>query len=128
MMVFRIRSDETRNPAVQPPSSGRSPIGCNVVSKAKTTEASSARDAPANMAAIPTSAQIRGSMPNLGNWMTSSSPRKTPQPPPMVKSGANVPPDVPLPSEIDQETNFMKQSSSTASPNSLPVTIPSMLS
>ena len=33
-------------------------------------------------------------------------PSAAPSPPPMVNSGASVPPEVPLPSEIDQETNF----------------------
>src|SRR5437588_11652804 len=109
MIVLRIKRQLKRNDAVQPERSGRSPIGCRVVSKAKTTDASSAREAPANIAAIPTSAQMRGSMPNLGNCTASSSPRKTPQAPPMVNSGANVPPDVPLPREMDQESNFITQ-------------------
>ena len=29
--------------------------------------------------------------------------------PPIVNSGASVPPDVPLPSAMDQERNFMPQ-------------------
>ena len=56
MIVCRIRSSETRYAAAHPASSGSRPIGCRVVSKAKTIDASSARDAPANIAAMPTSA------------------------------------------------------------------------
>ena len=35
-------------------------------------------------------------------------------------SGASVPPDVPLPSETDQEMNFMTQRNRTASAASFP--------
>ena len=52
---------------MQPPSSGSRPSGCRVVSNANTTDASSAREAPANIAAMPTSAAMRGSMPERGN-------------------------------------------------------------
>ena len=40
--------------------------------------------------------------------------RGAPRPPPIVKSGASVPPDVPLPSEIAHETNFSAQRSARA--------------
>ena len=43
---------------MHPPSSGSSPSGWSVVSNAKTTDASSARDAPAKIAAMPTSAAM----------------------------------------------------------------------
>lgn len=124
MIVFRISIADTRYPAVHPPSSGRSPIGWSVVSNAKTTEASSARDAPANIAAIPTSAQMRVSIPNCGTSMLIPSPIATPQPPPIVNNGASVPPEVPLPREIDQEMNFQRQSAITALPAMPPVTMP----
>ena len=47
----------------------------------------------------------------------------------MVNSGASVPPEVPLPSEMDQETNFSTQSTSSAVPRQrCRQTIASMLS
>ena len=41
-------------------------MGCRVVSNAKTTEASRAREAPANIAAMPTSAAMREVDAELG--------------------------------------------------------------
>ncbi len=55
-------------------------------------------------------------------------PSAAPSPPPMVKSGASVPPDVPLPSAIAHETSFRAHSRSTARPARSPATIPLMLS
>jgi hypothetical protein len=46
----------------------------------------------------------------------------------MVKRGASVPPEVPLPSEIDQETNFSAASKSRASPPTSAERMWSMLS
>src|SRR3546814_1588916 len=37
-------------------------------------------------------------------------PNKAPAAPPIVSMGASVPPEVPLPREIDQEISFKKQS------------------
>ena len=66
MIVLRMISADTRYAAAQPPSNGSSPAGCCVVSNANTTDASSAREAPAKIAAMPTSAAMRGSMPSCG--------------------------------------------------------------
>src|SRR5262245_53856777 len=106
MIEFFIRSEETRKEAAQPPNKGNSPKGCKVVSKAKTADASIAREAPEKIAAIPTSAASRGSTSSQGASDEIALPITAPTPPPIVKSGASVPPDVPLPSEIDQDTNF----------------------
>ena len=55
MIEYRLSRSETRYAAAQPISIGSSPSGWRVVSKANTTDASRACDAPANIAAIPTS-------------------------------------------------------------------------
>ena len=79
---------------MQPPSSGKRPSGCNVVSNAKTIDANRAREAPAKMAAMPTKPAMRGSIPSAGNNDAPSAPTVAPRPPPIVNSGAKVPPDV----------------------------------
>src|SRR5690348_12694948 len=109
MIEFSMRRHETRNADVQPPMSGNIPSGWRVHSNAKIADARRARDAPANIAAIPTSAATRMSTPNEGTITVASEPSNDPMPPPIVKSGASVPPLVPLPSEMDHEMNFAKQ-------------------
>ena len=99
------RSD-TRIRRGAPARSGSRPIGWRVVSNAKTTEASSACEAPAKIAAMPTSAAMRASTCRHGAQRSSPAPSSAPSPPPIVKSGASVPPEVPLPSAIAQETNL----------------------
>ena len=47
-----MSSDEMKNDAAQPASRGSRPSGCRVASNAKTTDASSARDAPAKSAPV----------------------------------------------------------------------------
>src|SRR5438045_7564239 len=113
MMLLRIRRHETRNDAVHPPGSGSNPSGCSVVSNANTADASSARDAPAKIAAMPTSAAMRMSMPHEGNRRAAPAPSSAPIAPPIVNSGASVPPLVPLPSAIDQDMNFHRHSVAT---------------
>src|SRR6478735_4145556 len=120
MIELRMPIQETRNAAEQPPSSGNRPSGWRVVSKAKITDANMARDAPAKMAAMPTSAPMRGSMPSDGATNAAPAASAAPRPPPSVNSGASVPPEVPEPSEIDQETPFQKISTSMARPARLP--------
>ena len=41
-------------------------------------------------------------------------------PPPIVKSGASVPPEVPLPSATDHDTNFNAQNGEPARPDEIP--------
>src|SRR5689334_24749042 len=106
MIVFRISKQLTRYDVVQPANSGSKPMGSSVVSNANTAEAMKARDAPPNMAAIPTSAATRTSTCKLGQSATIAPPPASPSAPPIVHNGASVPPDVPLESEIDHETNF----------------------
>ena len=108
-MVLRKNRQEMRNAALHPPRSGKSPSGWRVVSNANTTDASSARDAPANMAAIPTSAPMRRSIPARGAAAAAPAARTAPSAPPMVNNGASVPPEVPLPKEMHHETNFRTQ-------------------
>ncbi len=103
-------------------------MGCRVVSKAKTTEASSARDAPAKSAAMPTRAATRMSMPECGRAQAATAPMAEPIPPPIVKRGASVPPEVPVPSEIDQDTSLATQKTTTAVPARSPDRMRSMLS
>ena len=51
---------------------------------------------------------MRGSMPSRGQHRRQPrSRRSAPSAPPIVNSGASVPPDVPLPSAIDHEMNFI---------------------
>ena len=78
--------------------------------------------------AMPTSAAMRGSTPRCGKLRATTSPRRPPSAPPMVKSGASVPPEVPLPSEIDQEMNLRPPRKSSASPAMSPERMRSMLS
>ena len=98
MIELRLSSSETRYAAVQPASSGSSPNGWRVISKAKTIAASSACDAPAKIAAMPTSAAtLRVDVRRRRDRGRDRTPSSAPRPPPMVNSGASVPPDVPLP-------------------------------
>ena len=60
---------------MHPASSGRSPSGCLVVSNASTTDASKACEAPANIAAIPTSPATLGSTPSAGLYAATSPPK-----------------------------------------------------
>ena len=87
-----------------------------------------ARDAPANMPAMPTSAAIRKLMPLSGEIQCIACPHTTPNPPPMINSGASVPPDVPLPSEIDHERNFIVHKKAAAPMATSPVSRREMLS
>src|SRR5215469_13606946 len=114
MIELRINRHDTRYEAAQPAKSGSKLNGCNVVSKANTAEASRAREEPANNAAMPTSAAILTSTPASGTSHWAAAPQAAPSPPPMVNRGASVPPEVPLPSEIDQETNFIAHRNTTA--------------
>src|SRR5690349_25065856 len=77
-----------------------------VASSAKAMLVRYAREAPANMADMPISAAIGRPMCADGKTSTSTEPAIAPQAPPMVNKGASVPPEVPLPSAIAQETNL----------------------
>src|SRR3954471_12544554 len=90
-------------------SNGSRALDCMVASSEKIMEVSSARDAPANMADIPTSAQSGMLNPHCGKKLRIKYPDKAPVAPPIVSSGARVPPEVPLPSAIAQEMNFSTQ-------------------
>src|SRR5205814_10398341 len=68
----------SRKDAVHPPRSGRSPSGWSVVSKANTALASIARLAPAKIAAIPTSAATRTSIPAWGATCAAAAPTSAP--------------------------------------------------
>src|SRR6218665_432172 len=122
-----MSNEDTRQAAAPPPNRGSKPMGWRVVSKANTTEASSAREAPAKMAAMPTSAAMRTSTPSPGTSHTANAPSAEPSPPPMVKRGASVPPEVPLPSAMDHEMNFSRQKTSAAVPTRWPEMMASML-
>ena len=110
----------------QPVISGRSVENWPVISIAKRIEAKSAREAPAKHAAMPTSAAMLRS--RLKSSACSTCPISTPSAPPMVKSGASVPPDVPLPSATDHEINFNAQKTASAVPTNLPLRMLSILS
>src|SRR6478735_4457612 len=69
-------------------------------------EVSSALDAPANIEAIPTSAASVMLTGNAGKNLCTDIASSAPAAPPIVNSGASVPPDVPLPSETDQDIYF----------------------
>src|SRR5690349_9564704 len=71
-------------------------------------DVSSARDEPANMADIPTSAASVIVTPECGKMLIQAMPSSAPVAPPMVSSGASVPPEVPLPSATDHEINFIR--------------------
>ncbi len=87
-----------------------------------------ARDAPVKSAAMPTSAAMRGSSPAQGKRWVRPSPSAAPKPPPTVKRGASVPPEVPLPSATAQEMNFATHSATTAQPTMRPERMSVMLS
>src|SRR5579875_3614647 len=106
MIVWRISKAEMRKAGTQPAASGSRARGCKVVSKANTIEAKSAREAPANIAAMPMRAATLMSTPAVGNSRTRAAPIAPPIAPPIVNNGASVPPEVPLASEIDQDKNF----------------------
>jgi len=114
MIEFCISIRATKNPAVDPARTGSSPFGCNVVSKANTTLASNAREAPANIDAIPTRAATRMSNPAWGKIAITPAPASAPLPPPIVINGARVPPEVPLLSAIDHEMNFITHRNATS--------------
>jgi hypothetical protein len=73
-------------------------------------EVSKAREAPANMAAMPTKAARLRVMPEPGHKSTSTPPSSAPMAAPMVSSGASVPPEVPLPRARAQEVNLSRHS------------------
>jgi hypothetical protein len=54
-------------------------------------------------------------------------PISAPSAPPMVNNGASVPPDVPLPSAIDHDRNFITHRNASACRVSWPDTMSSML-
>src|SRR5690349_11318707 len=103
MIVVSMMKKETIYDAVLAPMSGRRPLNCPVVSSAKRIEVSTARDAPANIAAIPTSAATEIEISDDGKKLAMAVPIKAPAAPPIVRSGASVPPEVPLPSAIDHD-------------------------
>ena len=98
-----------------------------MVSNANTTEVSTAREAPANSAAMPTSAASRGSRCSHGAQRAAARPSSAPSAPPMVNSGASVPPEVPLPSAIYHDRNFSRNSDASAARPTCPATIAAML-
>src|SRR4051812_19052135 len=57
-----------------------------------------------------------------------SEPQIAPRPPPIVNSGASVPPDVPLPSATDQEISLEKKKKIKTGPDSEPSRMCSILS
>src|SRR4051794_15110473 len=128
MIVFLINSEETRYAAPHPARSGKRADCWWVASKAKIKDVRNAREDPANMAAIPTRAEIRMSSVRKKTDPLSSAPEMDPMPPPIVNSGASVPPDVPLPSAIDQEISLAKQKKAKIVPDSEPSRMCSMLS
>src|SRR5690606_11217539 len=77
-----------------------------VTSNAKTIDVNKALADPANILAIPIKAQVGKLISLCGKKYKVTIPNAKPVAPPMVNKGANVPPEVPLPREIDQETNF----------------------
>ena len=91
---------------------GNRALDCPVVSRANTMEVMKARDDPANMADMPTNAASGRVTPEEGNMVRMALPSNAPMAPPMVSNGASVPPDVPLPKEIDHDTNFSMHSDS----------------
>ena len=109
-MLCSIKKNETIYDATHAPINGNNALDCIVVSSAKMIEVSKARDAPANIAAIPTNAVKGIEISALGKNCKINKPINEPVAPPIVKSGASVPPEVPLPNAIDQETNFKRQS------------------
>ena len=107
MIVVRISRHEAKYASETPSTIGTTAWSCCVDSSANTIEAISARDAPANIAVMPTSAPTRGSMPACGSDARAHPAASSqPMPLPNVISGASVPPDVPLPSAIAHDTNF----------------------
>src|SRR4051812_5379802 len=97
MIELRFHRSATKYDAAQPRSSGKRPTGCRVVSNAKTIDVRGACDAPAKIAAMPTSPATDAFTPRLGAQCAAAAPASAPRPLPIVKRGAIVPPDVPLP-------------------------------
>ncbi len=91
-------------------------------------EARSAREAPENIAAMPTSAAMRTSIPRCGAIALAATPIRAPSPPPIVNNGASVPPEVPLPRAIAQLTNLRITSKTRDVPTTLPPRMCRMLS
>jgi len=83
---------------------------------------------PRRWLAMPTRAPICGSIDACGARWAATAAEPAPKPPPIVKSGASVPPEVPLPSAIDHEKSFQTQSQIIAPPTRSPDTMRSMLS
>ena len=106
MIVVLIIRHDTKYATLTPATIGTAAWRCCVDSSAKAIEASSAREAPANIAVMPTSAPTRGSMPACGAIAITAAVSSQPSPLPNVSSGASVPPEVPLPSAIAHDTNF----------------------
>src|SRR5690606_39773451 len=77
-----------------------------VTSNAKTIDVNRALADPANMLAIPIKAQVGKLISLCGKKYKIDIPNASPVAPPIVNNGAKVPPDVPLPKEIDHEINF----------------------
>ena len=69
---------------------------------------------------------MRGSMPSCGAIATNPAPASAPSAPPIVNNGASVPPEVPLPSAIDHEMNFITHRNASAPTARCPDTIASM--
>ncbi|OIQ80356.1 hypothetical protein GALL_379000 [mine drainage metagenome] len=128
MMVCRIDSPDTSHALPQPSSSGSRPGSCQVVSSANTTDMNSARDAPAKIAAMPTSAASPGARPSCGKASASACPSVAPRQAPTVINGASVPPEVPLPSATVHDSSLAAPSSHSASPRPPPASASVMLS
>ena len=84
-----------------------------MVSNPKMIEVRTALEAPANMADIPISAASVSVIPDPGYVLIIIVASNAPVAPPIVSKGASVPPEVPLPKEIAQETNFRIHSEKT---------------
>src|SRR5690606_33841927 len=104
MMVVSINKYDTRYAPTHDPSSGSMALNCPVVSSAKTMEVSTAREAPANRADMPTNAASGRLMPHVGKRVSNTWPHNQPMAAPMVSNGANVPPDVPLPRAMSHDS------------------------
>jgi hypothetical protein len=113
-MVFGINILDTMYATAHPLITGNIAAGRSVVSIAKTIEVSTARDAPVNIAVMPTNPATRGSIFIHGARTRPALPIIAPSAPPIVNNGARVPPDVPLPNEIAQERNLNTHSITSA--------------
>jgi hypothetical protein len=77
---------------------------------------------------MPTSAEMRASMCANGSIRANTGATAPPIAPPIVSSGASVPPDVPLPSAIAHDTNLKRPSISSVVPKMRPSSVSAMLS